>query len=63
MKFNPYKFTEASHQHSFPKASRQDEAKMYKQSFAPGPGTYETGKKDKREGYEFSFKGGPLEKK
>mmetsp|Transcript_33906 Transcript_33906/g.24952 ORF Transcript_33906/g.24952 Transcript_33906/m.24952 type:complete len:154 (+) Transcript_33906:289-750(+) len=38
--YRPEKFTEASHQYSFPKASRTDEAAVYKASIAPGPGAY-----------------------
>ena len=59
--YNPIQFTEASHTYSFPKASRNDEAKAYKASFAPAPGAYDLRKDDKQEGYAFSFKGGTLE--
>lgn len=45
--YYPNKFTEASHQYSFPKAMRTDEAKLYKESFTPGPGAYEVRKEDK----------------
>ena len=45
--YNPNKFTEASHQFSMPRASRTDEAKAYKASFAPGPGAYEVRRDDK----------------
>ena len=45
--YNPDKFTEASHLYSFGKASRIDEAKFYKSSFAPGPGAYEVIKEDR----------------
>lgn len=33
--------------YSFPKASKTDEAKAYKSSFAPGPGAYEIRREDK----------------
>lgn len=45
--YNPNKFTEASHQFSFPKAAKADEARLYKASFAPGPGAYEVRRDDK----------------
>jgi hypothetical protein len=40
-------FTEASHQYSMPRATRTDEAKAYKSSFAPGPGAYEIRREDR----------------
>jgi len=58
--YNPDKFTEASHLYSFPKAAKADEARLFKASFAPGPGAYEV-KID--EGPAKSFLGGPLEQK
>lgn len=45
--YNPIQFTEASHTYSFPKANRNDEAKIYKSSFSPAPGAYEIRKDEK----------------
>ncbi len=59
--YHPSQFTEASHEYSFPKTSKNDEAKAYKASIAPGPGAYEIRKEDKQEGTAKSFLGGPLE--
>ena len=61
--YYPNKFTEATHQYSFPKAMKSDEARLYKSSFTPGPGAYEIRKDDKQEGPAKSFLGGALEEK
>ena len=47
----PSKFTEASHQYSFGKANRIDEAKILKASIAPGPGAYEIVREEKMMGF------------
>ena len=61
--YSPSKFTEASHMYSFPKSMKSEEAKLYKASFAPGPGAYEVRRDDKQEGPAKSFLGGPLDHK
>lgn len=59
--YNPLKHTETTYKYSFGKANRIDEAKIYKDSFAPAPGAYEVRRDDKQEGPAYSFKGGALE--